>query len=148
MLSKRLFPGVLLLTALVIITGSAAAGESSDDSSRQYKIAHDVCIRMGLRSGSYDYNRCVEKILKPSNIKPSPEQEPVESQDSASNQNKQDSVESRDSSSSQYKQDSGESRGDSSSQFRSADDKCIKLGFKRGTDDYNRCMVILLGIEN
>jgi hypothetical protein len=89
----------------------------------------------------------MEKVLKPSKIKSSPEQEPVESQDSSSSQYKQDSVESQDSSSSQYKQDSVESQDSSSSQYRSADDKCIRLGFKRGTDDYNRCIVILLGID-
>ena len=62
MLSKRLFlSALLLLTALVIITGCATTGKSEDDYSTRYRNASDECIRNGYRRDSYDYHRCIEK---------------------------------------------------------------------------------------
>lgn len=64
MLPKRLLLGTLLLTALVVISGCATTRVYEVDAETQYSYAHDTCIRYGHRRGTYDYCRCMEKILK------------------------------------------------------------------------------------
>ena len=64
MLPKRLLLGTLLLTAMLIVAGCATTGESRDDFLVRYRIAKDECIRFGHRRCTYDYNRCMERILK------------------------------------------------------------------------------------
>jgi hypothetical protein len=64
MLPKRLLLGALLMVMSAIITGCATTVESGNDPMVQYRIAKDKCIRFGLRCGTYDYNRCIERILK------------------------------------------------------------------------------------
>lgn len=63
MLMKRLLPGILLLSALVFISGCATTGKSEADLSTQYGYAHDSCVRQGHRRDTYGYKRCMEKIL-------------------------------------------------------------------------------------
>ena len=76
MLAKRLFLGaLLLLTALVIITGCATTGKSEDDYSTRYRNASDECIRYGWRRNSYDYHRCIEKRVGSEKEVSSPEQD-------------------------------------------------------------------------
>lgn len=75
MLPKRFFPVVLLLAATVIISGCASTGESDNSYETKYRIASDECIRWGLRRGSYDYNRCIEKKLEDEKKAGSAEQE-------------------------------------------------------------------------
>lgn len=64
MLPKRLLLWALLMVALGFITGCATTGKSRDDPQVQYRIAKDKCKSFGLRCGTYDFNRCIERILK------------------------------------------------------------------------------------
>lgn len=65
MLPKRLFLGVLLLlTALVIITGCATTDNSEDDYATRYRNASDECLKFGYRRDSYDYHQCIERRLE------------------------------------------------------------------------------------
>jgi hypothetical protein len=64
MLPKRFFPGVLILTALLLSTGCTTPGESKPTSEFSYRIISDECIRWGNRRGSYDYIRCIERKLE------------------------------------------------------------------------------------
>lgn len=64
MLPKRMLLGALLMVTSLIITGCATDGVPENDPLVQYRIAKDECIRFGLRRGTYDYNRCMERILR------------------------------------------------------------------------------------
>ena len=76
MLAKRQFlNALLLLTALVIIAGSATTGKSEDDYSSRYRNASDECIRFGYRRDSCDYRRCIAKRLGPEKEVSSSEQD-------------------------------------------------------------------------
>ena len=64
MLAKIFYYGVLLVAASLMITGCATTDKGEGRASSRYEMASDECIRFGHRRDSYDYNRCIEKILK------------------------------------------------------------------------------------
>ena len=64
MLPKRLFLSALLLTKLAIITGCSTVCQHEDFYATQYRNAYCECICSGLRRGTYDFNRCLEKRLE------------------------------------------------------------------------------------
>lgn len=78
MLLKRLFFSALLLVAFVII-GCTTTGKAKVDPSTRYSYAHDSCIKFGHRRGTYDYNRCMEKILGVDKINSASERETEQS---------------------------------------------------------------------
>ena len=49
---------------LLNINGCTTTGISKNSYDAQYRIASDECIRFGLRCGSYDYKRFIEKRLE------------------------------------------------------------------------------------
>ena len=73
MLPKRLFISAVLLTLSAIslnLSGCAGKGESR---ATKYRIASEECIRFGLRRGTYDYNRCIEKRMESGKNQNTPE---------------------------------------------------------------------------
>ena len=64
MLPRRLLLGAMFLTGLFMIDGCATTEEPVDRSLSQYQRASYECISWGLRRGSYDYQRCIEKKLE------------------------------------------------------------------------------------
>ena len=63
MFTKRLLLGALSLTTLVIVNGCATAGKPEVDLSHEFSYANHSCVRYGHRPGTYNYKRCMEKIL-------------------------------------------------------------------------------------
>lgn len=62
MITRRLL--FIIVSVLLMVTGCATIGKSEDPSKTQYRIASDECVRFGLRRGSYDFKKCLEKRLK------------------------------------------------------------------------------------
>lgn len=64
MLPKRLFLGILLLTAMLIVTGCSTTGKSKEERFlTKYRNAGDECIRWGHVRESDGYHRCIYTIL-------------------------------------------------------------------------------------
>ena len=73
--TEKIISWALLLTALVIIAGCAITGKSKDQSSIQYRNAHNICIRFGYVRDSNSYNRCMDRVLRSRKNTLSPEQD-------------------------------------------------------------------------
>ena len=63
MLPVRILIGALFLMVLLSFNGCSTTGKQERSYKARYRIASNECIRFGLRRGSYDYNKCIERRL-------------------------------------------------------------------------------------